>query len=111
MCKIRHDARGSLSPDQLRNARLMLKLSQSQLGALIGHGQQAISAHESHRGACTKSVELAIRFLLVEAGIYSHFRMLYLNKKKLDIEPENLSRNRRQKNRLVVDALAFKYNK
>ena len=105
-------AMSTLSPAQLKNARLLLRMSQSELGHALGRGLSAVNMQEKTRGACTKCTELAIKFLLVEAGLYSHFRMLYLNKKDLKIEPAyKVVRRKTPKNRLITDALAFKYDR
>lgn len=105
-----------LTEYQLKNARLMLQLSQTELGQKLGRCKRAVSNWEIGHTKIRRDTELAVKFLLTEAGLYAHFRMIYMRKDKLvnvDLKQSRVVKdaNKRKKQEvpLVHDALSFKF--
>ncbi len=101
---------------QLKNARLLLQLSQKELGSKLGRCSRAVSNWEMGHTKIRRDTELAIKFLLTESGLYAHFRIVYMRKDKListDLKQSRVVKdtNKRKKQEvpLVYDALAFKF--
>lgn len=103
-----------MMPYQVRGARLILRLSQRELSEKLDVHISTINTWENVRGAINTSAALAIRFLLTEKGMYSHYRMTYMKKKKIPgLEPEHKRVGCRiaKKRQVIIDALAFKYDR
>ena len=98
-------------PDQIKGARLTLRLNQRDLAAKLGVKTLTVSKYERIKGSCTHAMTLAIRFLLVQAGMYAHFRMIYMHKRKIaSVKHEHKKVGSTQRAVLIADALSFKYN-
>jgi DNA-binding XRE family transcriptional regulator len=101
-----------LTAEQFKNARLLLAVTQVELAGMLGVNSRCIIRIETGKRTCRKSMALAVRFLLVEAGLYVHFRMLFMRKdKKIEAVKLNRAERKRYKERAIVDALGFKYDK
>lgn len=102
-----------MTPYQLKSARFMLRLTQQQLADKLGRPHCAVLRAEKGHAQRTTEMELAIRWLLCEAGLYAHFRMLFMRKKKMvSVDPDYKKVFRSQQcDVLIEDALSFKYDK
>lgn len=102
-----------LTQYQLKSARLLLCLTPAALAKQLGRSPDYVRNWERGAGVCSKSSELAIRFLLCEVGLYAHFRMIYMRKDHLyDVDVtchKDVMRIARQ--HLMHDALAFRYDR
>jgi transcriptional regulator with XRE-family HTH domain len=98
---------------QLKSARVLLCLTPAALAKQLGRSINTVRNWERGAINITKSSELAIKFLLTEAGLYAHFRMVYMRRDKLyDVNistSDDVMVSARQ--HLIHDALAFKYDR
>jgi transcriptional regulator with XRE-family HTH domain len=106
-----------LTADQFKNARLLLGLTQEEFAEALGFKCWIISRIENKKSICSKTLALAVRFLLCEAGVYAHFRMLFMRRyprrdsKRIEAARMSKAERERRKERAIVDALAFKYDR
>jgi DNA-binding XRE family transcriptional regulator len=101
-----------LTKYQLKNARLLLCLRQKDLARILGRAEKTIGFWENGKCECRKDSELAIKFLLTQAGLFAHFRIVYMRKKKLnDVVIPGRAGRKKARSMLMTDALGFKYDK
>jgi DNA-binding XRE family transcriptional regulator len=97
---------------QIKAARLILHMTQEQLATALGLEKRAVYNYERNQGACPLVSQLAIRYLLIDAGIYSHFRMIYMRKdKRMKIPQGDRVGCRTKRDIFIDDALKFKCDK
>lgn len=79
-----------MTPYQLKMARLMLGQSQIKLAVEMGTKDRTIRRNEKGHNACTTPYRLAIECLLRRAGLWDHYRLLYMRKDQTcDFEPKH----------------------
>lgn len=101
----------TLQLEHLKLIRCILGYTGSELARKLGCCRETVDNQEHGRNKRSLTYELALKFLLVEAGLYAHFRLVYLNKTKIrSLSAEDFKvRRAERKARLKNDALAFKY--